>query len=117
MDGRTGVIRRSFGTYGDQVDQFNWPFGTSITRTGTLLVADWSNHRVQELHDMMAGDGGAVTMLGVGLLQFPWYVALTPVEDAVALLPVATLFSPPWRWTRTSSGSATELGWPQAKMC
>ena len=63
--------------------QFNHPFGVCVTRDDRVIVADFRNNRLQELPDL--GRAGTATLLGVGLLQIPFAVALTPAEDALVV--------------------------------
>src|SRR5262249_51060986 len=48
-----------------------------------VLVADYGNHRIQELPSL--GRDGAAMLLGVGLLQKPDCVALTSTETAIVV--------------------------------
>lgn len=49
FDTATGVKLRSFGSRGNGPRQFNTPCGVAITPSGSLLVCDSNNHRIQLL--------------------------------------------------------------------
>ena len=60
---------RSIGTQGGGRGQLQRPQGVAITSKGTILVADWNNHRIQEF--TMEGDCvSCVGTKGTGPLQF-----------------------------------------------
>ena len=77
----TGAELRCFGSMGAGMMQFTNPFGVCVSRADSLLVADFSNHRVVEVAQV--GRAGTAVVLGAGLVQWPRAVALTPAEDGV----------------------------------
>ena len=76
----TGAVLFSFGNKGAALMQFDHPCGVCVARDNAILVADYSNHRIQEIAD--SGRGPA-KQLGKGALRGPVAVALSPAQDAV----------------------------------
>ena len=83
LAGATGAVAHTFGAHGAGPLQFHWPLGVCVSRDDAIFVADHNNHRIQEVPRL--GRGGAATLLGVGLVQQPHSVALTPGEDGVVV--------------------------------
>ena len=69
--------KKSFGTLGSGPGQFSYPEGVAIDRGGNILVADFSNHRIQQLSST-GKHLRAVGTRGSGPLQF-----LNPIGIAV----------------------------------
>ena len=68
----------SFGRLGSQAGQFTYPDGISISREGNVLVADYSNDRVQ-VFDTNGCHLSSITHTGAGeKLQSPVSVAVGP---------------------------------------
>ena len=68
----------SFGRQGSQAGQFNLPEGISVSREGNVLVADYSNDRVQ-VFDTNGRHLSSITHTGAGeKLQGPISVAVGP---------------------------------------
>ena len=81
VTGATGAMLHTFGAHGVGPMQFDSPFGVCVSRDDSVLIADWGNHRIQEVANL--GRAGTATLLGVGLLLQPAYTAFTPSEDAI----------------------------------
>ena len=81
--GATGAMLHTFGTQGADPMQFNSPYGVCVSRNDSVLIAEYSNNRIQEVANL--GRAGKAKLLCLGLLQHPTYVALTPSEDAIVV--------------------------------
>ena len=72
-----GYFVRSFGTYGRNLGEFNFPYGIAFDKDENVLVADTSNHRIQ----FFSGKGKYIGMFGGegrlnSQLQYPWGLSL-----------------------------------------
>ena len=78
LAGATGAVLHTFAG----PLQFEHPYGVCVTPTDAIIVADFGNDRLQEVPAL---GRGTATLLGVGLLQRPFLVALTAAEDALVV--------------------------------
>ena len=77
IDPTNGRKIRSFGQRGSGKLQFNDPYGVAVTQNGRIVVAEWSNHRLQ----VLTAEGTFIATVGSEgsqPLQFnhPWDVAV-----------------------------------------
>lgn len=85
--GLDGTPKRIIGSTGSGPGEFNSPGGVAVGRDGSLYVADFYNHRVQELDSAgkfirqwgKTGKPGR----GSGEMRYPTGVALTPAGSLV----------------------------------
>jgi DNA-binding beta-propeller fold protein YncE/ABC-type Fe3+ transport system permease subunit len=80
-----GRFLRAFGAAGRGLGQLTYPYGLSMLRDGSVLVAEFGNNRLQRF-DSSGNSLGIAGSLGrgEGQLQYPWGVAAT--RDRVFVL-------------------------------
>ena len=80
--GRDGSLRRELGGPGNEKGRFSSPAGIALATDGSIFVADFYGHRIQQL----SADGTFVRQWGVtgeassgaGMFSYPSDVALAP---------------------------------------
>ena len=78
IDPTNGRKIRSFGKYGSGRVQFQFPRGVAVTQDGRIVVAEWSNHRLQ----VLTAEGAFIATVGTyGSQPLQFYCPCDVVVD------------------------------------